>query len=333
VPLLPPLLFNNNGPFSTYIQGAPLKIHSRAISDNLTYIGDKLNIKAILSTNHTYISDKITLKLIIEGDGNVDFFVNPFNNLKISNLFISEPKSSLSVGIDNSSNSSVKSIYMEKIFEYDIIPHKEGKYQLPSINLKYLNKNSTSQKVSTKALFFNVSNTNISAINHTKFSPLPDTNKRIIYHSGLRYSISLVILGIMIMIGASFYTHRNYKLANDHNFARSSHAKKRLSKIMTNSEKAFKNNQFKETAQLLRQSILYFCTDKFSLNLSLSPQEIIQFFKDQDIDFQEENNFLNLLSTLEFYAFAITPTKNQITSHIEEAYRILGQIDKLKLSK
>lgn len=135
------------------------------------------------------------------------------------------------------------------------------------------------------------------------------------------------------MIGAKIYTNRLYKMTHDEDFARSSSAKKRLTKIMTSSEKAFKNNEFKQTAQYLRQSILYFCTDKFSLNPSSSPQEIIQYLINHQIKFSEQELFLNLLSTLEFYAFAVHPSKEQIANHMKEAYYLLDCIDKISLKK
>ena len=326
----PPAFQVRNGFQSLGIVGEPVEIESIPITKNLTYIGDYLTLSTHLSKNQMNTAEEQSLTLSIEGDGNVDFFVDPFKNLSLTNLFISTPTSTLELGIKDSKDSN--NIYMKKVFTYTIIPKQEGEYTIPSITLNYADTNGNPQSAQTEALSLQVyNNKSLNNTNTEKLTSLPKTSELFSYSSGLLYIIGSVILGLLMMLGAFFKSLEDQKLSTNIHYARASGARKRLQKIMTTGEQAIQKNQYKEAARLIRQSILYFCADKFSLSNSSSPQEIIDYLKNNNIEFLIEKGFLQLLSELDFHAFASTPSETQIKGYLSESYTILDTIDKIKI--
>ena len=188
------------------------------------------------------------------------------------------------------------------------------------------------QSAQTEALSLQVlNNSSLDNTNTEKLTSLPKTSELFSYSSGLLYIIGSVILGLLMMLGAFFKSLEDQKLSTNIHYARASGARKRLQKIMTTGEQAIQKNQYKEAARLIRQSILYFCADKFSLSNSSSPQEIIDYLKNNNIEFLIEKGFLQLLSELDFHAFASTPSETQIKGYLSESYTILDTIDKIKI--
>ena len=170
-------------------------------------------------------------------------------------------------------------------------------------------------------------------VEDSTYSPLTVIEKNYSYNSGLIYILSSLLLGILMMIVTRVKSHQNNRLSTDINYARSTGAKKRLIKIMSESEEAIKKNQYKDASRLIRQSILYFCADKFSLSNSSSPQEIVSYLESKNLDFVEKLGFLSLMSDLDFYAFASTPSGAQIKDYLAQAYNILDDLDKIKIPK
>ena len=326
----PPAFQIRNGFQNLNIVGDPIEIESIPITKNLTYIGDNLTVSTHLTQYQMDVTEEQLLTVSIEGNGNVDFFVDPFRNASLSNLFISTPTSTLELGIVDSDNSN--NIYMKKVFAYTLIPKQKGTYEIPSITLNYTDNNGLPKSSQTKSLTLQVLNNK--SLNNTdteELTSLPKIAKLFFYSSGLKYIIGSIVLGLLMMIGSFFKSLENQKLSTDINYARASGARKRLQKIMTDGEQAIQKNQYKESARLIRQSILYFCADKFSISNSSSPQEIINYLKNNNIEFLLEKGFLQLLSELDFHAFASTPSETQIKGYLSEAYMILDTIDKIKI--
>ena len=326
----PPAFQIRNGFQNLNIVGDPIEIESIPITKNLTYIGDNLTVSTHLTQYQMDVTEEQLLTVSIEGNGNVDFFVDPFRNASLSNLFISTPTSTLELGIVDSDNSN--NIYMKKVFAYTLIPKQKGTYEIPSITLNYTDNNGLPKSSQTKSLTLQVLNNK--SLNNTdteELTSLPKIAKLFFYSSGLKYIIGSIVLGLLMMIGSFFKSLENQKLSTDINYARASGARKRLQKIMTDGEQAIQKNQYKEAARLIRQSILYFCADKFSISNSSSPQEIINYLKNNNIEFLLEKGFLQLLSELDFHAFASTPSETQIKGYLSEAYMILDTIDKIKI--
>ena len=325
----PPAFQIRNGFQNLNIVGDPVEIESIPITKTLTYIGDNLTVSTRLSKAQMNVSEEQALTVTIEGNGNVDFFVDPFKNLSLTNFFISAPTSTLELEIEDSNSNN---IYMKKVFTYTIIPKEKGEYTIPAITLNYADTNGIPQSSQTEALTLHVlNNSSLDNTNTEKLTPLPEKSKSFFYNSGIGYIIGSIILGLLMMLGTFFKSLKNEKLSTDINYARASGARKRLQKIMTNGEQAIQKNQYKEAARLIRQSILYFCADKFSLSNSSSPQEIIDYLKNNNIEFLIEKGFLQLLNELDFHAFASTPSETQIKGYLSEAYTILDTIDKIKI--
>ena len=326
----PPAFQVRNGFQSLGIVGEPVEIESIPITKNLTYIGDYLTLSTHLSKNQMNTAEEQILSFSIEGNGNVDFFVDPFKNLSLTNLFISTPTSTLELGIEDSNNSN--NIYMKKTFTYTIIPKQEGEYTIPSVTLNFADTNGKPKSSQTEATSLRVyNNKSLNNTNTEKLTSLPKKSKSFSYNSGIGYIIGSIILGLLMILGAFFKSSENQKLSTDINYARASGARKRLQKIMTDGEQAIQKNQYKESARLIRQSILYFCADKFSISNSSSPQEIVNHLKNNNIEFLLEKGFLQVLSELDFHAFASTPSETQIKGYLSEAYTILDTIDKIKI--
>ncbi len=328
----PPAFQVRNGFQNLNIVGDPVEIESIPITKNLTYIGENLAISTHLSQYQMNATEEQSLTVSIEGDGNVDFFVDPFKNVSLTNLFISTPTSTLELGIEDSNNSN--NIYMKKVFTYTIIPKQEGSYTIPSITLNYTDNKGSVKSSQTETLTLQVvNNKSLNNTNTKKLTSLPEISQLFSYSSGLPYIIGSIILGLLMMLGAFLKSLENQKLSTNINYARASGAKKRLQKIMADGEQAIQKNQYKEAARLIRQSILYFCADKFSISNSSSPPEIIDYLKNNNIEFLLEKGFLQLLSELDFHAFASTPSETQIKGYLSEAYLILDTIDKIKIKK
>ena len=326
----PPAFQIRNGFQNINIVGDPVEIESIPITKNLTYIGQYLNVSTSLAQYQMNATEEQLLTVTIEGDGNVDFFVDPFKNISLTNLFVSSPSSTLELGIEDLNNSN--NIYMKKVFTYTIIPKQEGEYTIPSITLNYADNRGKPKSSQTEALTLQViDNKSLNNIDTEKLTSLPKTSESFFYHSGLPYIIGSIILGLLMMLGSFFKSLENQKLSTDVHYARASGAKKRLQKIMSDGEQAIQKNQYKEAARLIRQSILYFCADKFSISNSSSPQEIVDYLKNNNIEFLSEKGFLQVLSELDFHAFASTPSETQIKGYLSEAYTILNSIDKMKI--
>ena len=326
----PPAFQVQNGFQTLNIVGDPVAIESIPVTKTLTYIGDYLTVSTRLTRSQMNATEEQTLTFTIEGNGNVDFFADPFKSVSLTNLFISSPTSTLELGIVDSNNSN--DIYMKKVFTYTIIPKQEGEYTIPAITLNYANDKGKPKSSQTEALKLQVVD-NKSQNNTTteELTSLPKTSELFSYSSGIAYIIGSIILGLLMMLGAFFKSTNIQKLSTDINYARASGARKRLQKIMTDGEQAIQKKQYKEAARLIRQSVLYFCADKFSISNSSSPQEIIDHLKNKNIEFLSEKGFLQLLSELDFHAFASTPSETQIKGYLSEAYTILDAIDKIKI--
>ncbi|MDK2818286.1 MAG: BatD family protein [Spirochaetota bacterium] len=326
----PPAFYIQSGIRNFNIVGDPIEIESIPITKNLTYIGDELTLSVNLSQNKMNATEEQILTFSIEGDGNVDFFVDPFKNLLLTNLFISSPTSTLELGIEDSNNSN--NIYMKKVFTYTIIPKQEGSYTIPSVTLNYADNSGNFTSSKTEAFTLQVSANNSQQNTTTKkMTLLPEISQTFFYNSGIQYIIGSLIIGLLIMFVSVLQAIKINKLSTDINYARASGAQKRLQQIMAHSEKAIKDNQYKEAARLIRQSVLYFCADKFSISNSSSPQDILDYLEKNNIEFAFQTGFLQLLNILDFHAFATTPSDNQIKNYLSEAYTILNEINKIKI--
>ncbi len=306
--------------------GEPLEILSYPLTDSLTYIGNSVDLSHQLSKTSIPVSEELTLSLTIEGDGNVDFFVNPFNNINLSNIFVASPTSSLDYEIvaDNQ-------IYMKKTFDYTIIPKAAGTVTLPSFSLNFATKDGTLTNISYPAISFEVTESTTKKSTDTGFSFKSNVPPTVFYSSGTTITLVAILLGMIMMLVSFLHTREQTRLSTDINYARSSGAKKRLQKILSESELAIKNHSYKDASRLIRQSILYFCADKFLLSNSSSPQEIIDYLTQKNIDFPTKNGFLQLMSDLDFHAFASSPSETQIKAYLSEAYQFLDEFDKIKI--
>ncbi len=310
------------------VLGELLEISSYPLTDSLTYIGNNVDLSHKLSKTSVPVSEELNLSLSIEGDGNVDFFVSPFNSTSLTNVFIAAPETSLELGfINNDSNR----LFMRKTFNYTVIPKVAGTVNLPSFSLNFATKNGRLTNMTYPAISFEVTESTTKKSTDTGFTPKTNVSPTIYYGSGTIITIISILLGTIMMLASFLYAREQTRLSTDVNYARSSGAKKRLQKILSESEQAIKNNHYKDASRLIRQSILYFCADKFLLSNSSSPQEIIDYLNQKNIDFPTKNGFLQLMSDLDFHAFASSPSETQIKAYLSEAYQFLDEFDKIKI--
>ncbi|MGL5956920.1 MAG: BatD family protein [Brevinema sp.] len=323
--LRPPGYYYRQGINAFNILGDPIEILSYPITDTLTYIGQEVTLSHQLSSSNINVSDELQLSFIIEGDGNVDFFADPYGNLKLPNLFISKPDTSLEVGIVNSNH-----LYMKKTFTYTIIPRQSGSYTFPPVTFSFANTNGIPTNTQAPAIIFTVNN-GAQSTRSDHFIPFEQVPQSQSYYSGAKVIVLSIFLGILMMCTSFFYSQKQQRLSSDTRYARASKAKKRLQKILSDSEQAIKNNAYKDAARLIRQSILYFCADKFGISNSSSPQEIIDFLAQKNSSFTNQKQFLNLLNDLDFYAFGSTPSQIKITEYLSDAYQMLEELDKINI--
>ncbi|MGL4676168.1 MAG: BatD family protein [Brevinema sp.] len=323
--LRPPGYYYRQGINAFHVLGDPIEIMSYPLTDTLTYIGNEVTLTAKLSTSNVNVSDELQLSFIIEGDGNVDFFADPYSSLALSNIFIAKPETLLEVGTINSNQ-----LYVKKTFAYTIIPKQAGTYTLPSVIFSFANTKGITTNIQSQALTFTV-NASTKTSRTDRFIPFAPVPKTQSYRSGTGLMIFTIFLGIIIMLSSFFYAQQKIRLSSDLRYARTHKAKKRLQKILSESEQAIQKNNYKDASRLLRQSILYFCADKFGVSNSSSPQEFLDFLVLKNLEFPKQKLFLDLLSHLDFYAFGSSPTKTQITEYLSDAYQILEELDNIKL--
>ncbi|MGL4366860.1 MAG: BatD family protein [Brevinemataceae bacterium] len=323
--LNPPLFIYDNPPFSTYVNGENILIKSIPTTKNLTYIGKTLDIEMTLSSTNINVSEEAVMTLRISGNGNTDFFANPFKDVQINNLFISDPDTKIQISQEDNNNFT-----MIKEFTYTIIPRAEGSFTIPSVKLNY----STPQGVSKEIVSEELTLTAQAVQNTNHFSNnlpiLSEKSRTINYSSGWLFILFSILSGsIIIAVGYSIML-KNNRLLSDHKFSRFSGAKTRIEQALSESITALEKKDYRSAARLLRQGILNFCTDKFSLPVSSSPQEIITFFKQKGITFSLEEEFLALTKRLEFCAFTNNPNAEILQSELEKAKLVIEAVNRLK---
>ena len=321
-----PILYNNNGPFSAQIYGNPIQIHSMPVTKKLSYIGNELEIQNELSVQDAAVSEEITMTVIIEGDGNTDYFSNPYLDMKIDGLFISEPESTVEAGIDE----KTADIFMRKILKYTLIARKAGEFTIPSIELEYYDFNGNKHKTASEPLSFSVRPSQLTSTSKPQFPSLPTKGYKITYYPGWRFIIPSVLISIFLVLGGLLSDKRRQKLKIDPGFARLTQSKKRLSHTLKDAAEALEKKQFKDAARLLKQALTTFCTDKFGLLQTASQKEILDTLTKRNLNPGAIKQFQKLISELEFCAFGAEPNDQQVQNYFSQAENLLAQIEKLK---
>lgn len=324
--IYPPVLFSQR--IQQNILGDGLEIYSTPITKSLSYIGNNLKLSHSLSSSNIKVSDETTLTLSIEGDGNVDFFTDPFKTVSISSIFIAEPEISLELKHNNDDLDSY--IGMKKTFTYTIIAKEAGEIEFPAIDLNFYTTEAQPTNIIYQPIPLKIRESSALTARSKSFSRIHIESEYYQYFSGTMITIITLLLGILMMMIAFFYEKKQQRLANDPQYARSTNAKNRLKKLLLESEQAIKKQEYRNASRLIRQSILYFCADKFGISNSSSSQEIIQYLENRNINFSGQKGFIQLMSELDFYAFGSTPTETQINNYLNDAYLILEEFSKIK---
>lgn len=321
-----PILYNNNGPFSAQIYGNPIQIHSMPVTKKLSYIGNELEIQNELSAEDTAVSEEIAMTVIIEGDGNTDYFSNPYLNMKIDGLFISEPESTVEAGIDEKTGD----IFMRKILKYTLIARKAGDFTIPSIELEYYDFNGNKHKTISEPLYFSARPSRSTSGSKAQFPNLPAKNHEIAYYPGWRFIIPSALMSIFLVLGGFLRDKRRQKLKIDPGFARLTQSKKRLQNTLKDASEALEKKQFKDAARLLKHGLTTFCTDKFGLPQTASQKDILYTLTKKNLNPEALKQFQKLIGELEFCAFGAEPNDKQIQSYFLQTENLLAQIEKLK---
>ncbi len=304
------------------ILGDAVSVNSYPVTERLSYIGNEVNISHELSADSAEVSDEIKLTLVIEGDGNVDFFADPYKNLNLSNVFISEPSTSIEIQAETEEFNDFR---IKKTFNYTLVPREAGSVDLPPLNLSFALPDGTPTNAVHPALSFDVAPAPARA--NTDMPYIENPRSRIIYGSGLILYIIAVFLGSILMIASSAYQRKRDKLDTDSVYARAAGAKKRRRAIFSTAEKAISEGRYKDAAGLIRQGILYYCADKFNISNSASPKEIADTLTQRGFTMQK--GFITLMSDLDFHTFGTPPTELQTKEYLSEAYNTLNHLDKL----
>lgn len=321
-----PILYNNNGPFSAQIYGNPIQIHSMPVTKKLSYIGNELEIQNKLSAEDTSVSEEITMTITIEGDGNTDYFSNPYLDMKIDGLFISEPESTVEAGIDEKTGD----IFMRKILKYTLIARKAGDFTIPSVELEYYDFNGNKHTTISEPLYFSARPSQSVSSSKVQFPNLPAKNYKIAYYPGWRFIIPSALISIFLILGGFLHDKRRQKLKIDPGFARLTQSKKRLQNTLKEAREACENKQFKDAARLLKHGLTTFSIDKFGLLQTASQKDILHTLTKKNLNPEALKQFQTLISQLEFCAFGGGPNDKEINNYFSQAENLLAQIEKLK---
>ncbi|MGL4394162.1 MAG: BatD family protein [Brevinema sp.] len=312
---------------SAYIQGEAAEIRSRSLTSNPSYVGDTLSVEISLSSNKITSSGEGQLNLVLKGDGHTDFFTNPFRNLKIDGLFISEPSSKLEISLDETKN-----IIMTKTFTYTIIPNRSDHFKIPSVEFSYIKKNKGKGKVKTPEIEFEgiLHNTKIKSNTPEDLKKQESVKHYYYYSSGLWMMVFAILLGFGMLAYSWWQVQFKKRMQTDQKFARANQANSKMSELIRESHEAFDKKNYKDAARLLRHSLISYCIDKFGLEQNVNPEDIAYVLAQKHGEFPSKE-FISLLKALEFHAFASAPTKSEMQKYLEQGNHFLNIItDKKK---
>ena len=144
----------NNRTIKKLIRTDPVKVKVKSYPDGQPAdftgaVGD-FNIRTWVDTSEVRMNEAITLNIELRGTGNINMFSMPEINFP-GDMDVFPPNSSFE-------KEKLWDQYTGTIlWEYILIPRGAGKYQLPRIQLSYLNpKNGSWNKTGTKPISFNV---------------------------------------------------------------------------------------------------------------------------------------------------------------------------------
>ena len=144
----------NNRTIKKLIRTDPVKVKVKSYPDGQPAdftgaVGD-FNIRTWVDTSEVRMNEAITLNIELRGTGNINMFSMPEINFP-GNMDVFPPNSSFE-------KEKLWDQYTGTIlWEYILIPRGAGKYQLPRIQLSYLNpKNGSWNKTGAKPISFNV---------------------------------------------------------------------------------------------------------------------------------------------------------------------------------
>ncbi|MGL4563062.1 MAG: BatD family protein [Brevinema sp.] len=311
-----------------YIQGDPVEINSYAITSNASYIGDVLSAQISLSSNQITSAGEGKLQLILTGNGNTDFFTNPLKNIKIDGLFIGEPATKVDITID----SNHSQIYMSKTFTYSIIPNKSGTFIIPALDFSFIKKTKEPVTISTPIL--NVEGillgSNVSSSKNILLSKQPTINQKFYYSSGIMMIIGGILIGLMMIVWSLIKAKKLSRIERDKTYARAINADKKIAALLKESQDAITNNNLKDAARILRQSLITYCADKFGLPQTISSRDIDLFFNQKNISFPS-SELGELLNNLEFHAFGQAPSMEKMLQYQVQGEKLFDLLFKIKI--
>lgn len=260
------------------------KIQKANFGAGLSYIGD-LDIKKSISTNQIEVGKTVEVDFIMQGNGNLKLFSNPYNNLKINGLYISAPKSKIEfVELKNS-----KAIFRQTL-KYSILVQKAGEYSIPPIKIDYygnrLNKRQITVdgfnlSVSSEALIANI-NKKYTLKQITKQNDFEQKNFVFLLHKPITI-IALIVFALLPMLSLLYGRH-SHRLSNDKNYARRFVANKRLSKYLQIASDYLNKKDYSKFYSELQKGILYYTTDKLGIAPGIRIKKLLAELKNKEID-------------------------------------------------
>ncbi|MGL5255018.1 MAG: BatD family protein [Brevinema sp.] len=315
-----PPVFRLNTAFPIYVQGnAPIQLSIRSNEGGLGYIGRRLEMKVQLSTNKVEVGDDTTLTLTLVGDGNVDYFSDPFASQNIEGLYFSQPQLDVKVAVLENNK-----VEMTKTFTYRISPRVSGNYTLREVQFSYRTPEGESRKVTSKSISLEgTGGTAADSQHQATFQPLDVPNGDYPYYFGLISLLICWLLGIGFLIFAIIYAKKQHLLQTDTLFARRTYSKSVLDTRLSSTMQALSESRYRDAARSLLQSLTRYGADIYSLPPSASFKDVAQVLPQH-----LSQPYQNLCSNLNSAAFGEEPSREFLNNCLEQADKLLSQMKK-----
>lgn len=282
------------------------KIQKANFGAGLSYIGD-LDIKKSISTNQIEVGKTVEVDFIMQGNGNLKLFSNPYNNLKIDGLYISAPKSKIEfVELKNS-----KAIFRQTL-KYSILVQKAGEYSIPPIKIDYYGNRLNKRQITVDGFNLSVSSEALTAnINKkytlkqiTKQNDFEQKNFVFLLHKPITI-IALIVFALLPMLSLLYGRH-SHRLSNDKNYARRFVANKRLSKYLQIASDYLNKKDYSKFYSELQKGILYYTTDKLGIASGIRIKKLLAELKNKDIDTELITLFKSVYDECNYNAYSGT---------------------------
>ncbi len=315
--------------------------------DNFSGAVGEFSISASLDKDKVKAGEAATLKVQITGKGNLSA-VDSLNmpEIKDSRVYQSSLKDAQSIEGDK--------VISSKQFEFIIIPNKQGRLEIPSIDFVYFSPEERQyKKVSTKPLFIDVSGNSLPAgpsdsrlSGNMPFSVLPVREERnfkqdIAYIKdnasvdafSFNFVLKVIIVNLVFLAALLLYLYFE-KIAflhrTDSMFRRKSHA---MQSFMRTFEKAkgLVEKDAQSALDLASNALLTFIADKAHLprgkvSAESLPRVLSEKYKLNDNEIERITNLLSVLSSIRFAGQKTSQEQaNQLLKEIAEITKLLSR--------